>query len=298
LSAPFTLPAALTGFTLLSIGNFGLDQDTTQRLLACKDARSGSQGLYLSVFATIPVVAVFLAIGALLSVYYDRPDMTSHGARLARAGGAPAQRSDIAVLVRFILTETPPGIKGLATVGIAAAAMGTTMSALNAISSVLIQDFYRAWRSRRRWGREDDLVLAGRAGMAAAALMTLGMAVVSDLWRRATGAPLLEFVLSVMNFAYAGLLGVYFAAVFSNRGSSTSVIAALIGGFLVVLTLQPSLALALRAPSALTSLAFPWALCLGTITSFLICIVFDSRPRQSSIDPAQSHGRRSWSASP
>ena len=42
-----------------------------------------------------------------------------------------------------------------------------------------------------------------------------------------------------MAFAYASLLGVYAAAIFTNRGNELTVLFALIGGFLTVLVLQP-----------------------------------------------------------
>jgi len=270
---PFALPAVLIGFTLLSIGNFGLDQDTTQRLLACRNAKAGASGLYMSVLATVPVVAIFIAIGSLLYVIYQRPDLmgaaTTPSARLSHA-------EDVTVFMRFILTRAPPGVRGLATVGVLATAIGTTMSALNAMSSVLIQDFYRPWRTRTAQRAESHYVFAGRIGMALTAVATLGVAVMSFYWQRGTNMPLLEFVLSIMNFAYAGLLGVYFTAIFTRRGSTASVIAALGVGFAVILVLQPTLAERLGLPTALRHLAFPWQLCLGATASFLTCIL--SRP--------------------
>ena len=60
LSSDFVLFIAL-----LYVASSGLDQDTTQRLLACRDARTGARSLYLSVFATVPVVALFITIGLL-----------------------------------------------------------------------------------------------------------------------------------------------------------------------------------------------------------------------------------------
>jgi Na+/proline symporter len=283
-SRPFTLPAVLTGVTLLYIGNFGLDQDTTQRLLACKDARTGSRGLYWSVWVTVPVVAVFIAIGSLLYVLYNRPDLV---------GGSPAlsatrsfKGADITIFMHFILTQTPPGLRGLATVGVLATAVGTTMSALNAMSSVLIQDFYRPWRAGRGAPSEAHYVMAGRMGMAVTGLATLGMAVLSFYWQHYTNAPLLDFVLSVMNFAYAGLLGVYFVAVFTSRGSALSVCAALAAGFAVILLLQPYVADRVGLPVAFRRLAFPWQLCLGTTISFLVCLTGRSGTRSSAIDPS------------
>jgi Na+/proline symporter len=39
------------GMTLLYIANAGMDQDTTQRLLSCADAKTSARGLYMSVLA-------------------------------------------------------------------------------------------------------------------------------------------------------------------------------------------------------------------------------------------------------
>ena len=81
-----------------------------------------------------------------------------------------------------------------------------------------------------------------------------------------------EFALQVMVFAYAGLLGVYFAAVLTPRGNSKSVIASLIAGFVTILLLQPAIATAIGLPAALCHLAFPFQLCIGTAIAFLIAI--------------------------
>jgi Na+/proline symporter len=59
---PFTVWAILTGLVLLNIGNAGLDQDTTQRFLACENVQSGKRALYTSMWGAIPVVALFMAI--------------------------------------------------------------------------------------------------------------------------------------------------------------------------------------------------------------------------------------------
>ena len=278
LDRPFTLPAVLLGGMLLYVGNYGLDQDTTQRLLACKDSDAGSRGLYMSALATIPVTAVFIAIGSLLYVVYQRPDLMGDAVL-----SGPAHGMDVTIFMHFILTQAPPGLRGLATTGVLATAIGTTMSALNAMSSVLVQDFYRPWKSRDTAVPETHFVLAGRVGMGLTGLATLGVAVLSFYWQRYTNTPLIEFVLSVMTFAYAGLLGVYFAALFTSRGSGPSVIAALLTGFAVIFLLQPYIADHLGLPTALRRLAFPWQLCLGTLVSFLTCLI--GRSKEARVNP-------------
>ena len=267
-SRPFSLLAIVTGVSLLYVANNGLDQDTTQRLLACRDAKTGARGLYLSVVATVPVVAIFITIGLLLYVRYNRPDLMG--------GPVPAAASQFAgqkinIFMHYILTEVPPGLRGLVTVGVTAAAVATTNSALNAMSSVLIQDFYRPWRERRGSVTEHHYVRAGRAGMGIVGVGMFAMAVVSFYWQRYANLPLLEFALQVMVFAYAGLLGVYATALFTRRGTTGSVIAALIVGFATVLLLQPAIAGAIGLPHWLAGLSFPYQLCLGTAVATLVC---------------------------
>jgi Na+/proline symporter len=184
----------------------------------------------------------------------------------------------------------PSGLRGLVTAGIVAAAVATTNSALNAMSSVLIQDFYRPWRERRNAPAEYHYVQAGRAGMGVIGVAMLGVAVLSFYWQHYAKLGLLEFALQVMVFAYAGLLGVYFAAVLTPRGNSASVIASLIAGFVTVLMLQPAIATAIGLPAALCHLAFPFQLCIGTAIAFLIAIAprgrrdADGRPGAASPD--------------
>ena len=270
LGQPFSLLAIMTGGFLLSVANFGLDQDTTQRLLACKDAKAGARSLILSVLITIPIVWVFISIGELLYVFYDRPDLMQHGASAQAASTFHGQK--ISIFMHFILTQIPPGLRGVATVGIVAAAVATTNSAMNAMSSVLIEDFYRPWISKRTVRDDAHFVRAGRAGMAAMGAAMFVMAIVSFYWQRSANVPILEFVLAIMTFAYAGLLGVYFTAIFTQRGSNTSVILALSAGFLTILALQKYSIDFLGLPAALKAVAFPWQLCLGTLVAFLTCV--------------------------
>jgi Na+/proline symporter len=219
------------------------------------------------VFATVPVVAIFITIGLLLHIVYDRPELM--GGATASAGKAFAGEK-ISIFMHYILTGLPPGLRGLVTAGIMAACVATTNSALNAMSSVLIQDFYRPWREKRGAAGEHHYVQAGRAGMGVIGVAMLIVAVLSFYWQHYSEMGLLEFALSVMVFAYAGLLGVYLTAVFTPRGTSASVIASLIAGFVTVLLLQPAIATAIGLPEALRHLAFPFQLVIGTLIAFLV----------------------------
>lgn len=280
-SSAFSLGAILTGVMLLNLGNSGLDQDTTQRLLACRDSKEGGRALYVSVLAAIPVVLIFLAIGSLLYVFYDRPDLMGTA---EVATGSTFQGEKITVFMHFILTQIPPGLRGFVTVGVLAAA--AVNSGLISMSSVLVQDFYRPWIEKRRALPEAHYVWAGRVSLFVLGGVLLAMSMLCFYWQRYTDAPLLEFALSVMTFAYSGLLGVYFTAVFTRRGSSRSVIWALVVGFLAIAVQQSYIVDTLGLPASWKSLAFPWQLCVATAIATLTCLLGKQRADASHAAPA------------
>lgn len=272
-SKPFTVWAVLTGLVLLNMGNFGLDQDTTQRFLACEDTRSAKRALYMSAWVGIPVVALFMMIGSLLYIFYERADLMGAG---TAAAAQTFSGEKITIFMSFILSEIPPGLRGLVTVGVIAAA--AINSGLISMSSVLVNDFYRPLRERRaqKDGRpveEHHFVNAGRGAAIVLALALFAMSVLCFYWQRYTNTPLLEFVLGVMVFAYSGLLGVYGVVVFTNRGATWSVITALAAGFMTIFLQQAYVVDSFGLPVAFKALAFPWQLCIGTTVAFLTCLM-------------------------
>jgi SSS family solute:Na+ symporter len=269
LSAPFSLLATLTGITLLFFASMGLDQDITQRFLACRDSREGNRALYASVLASIPVVLLFLVVGSLLYIVYDRPDLMGGAPGAAAAREFEGER--ITIFMHYILTQIPPGVRGFVAVGVLAAA--AVNSGLISMASVLVQDFYRPWIERRRPMSEAHFVRAGRIGMVLLALALLAMSILCFYWQRYTDAPLLDFALSVMTFAYSGLLGVYFTLLFTRRGSSASVICALAAGFVAIALQQGYVVDVLALPASWKALAFPYQLCIGTAVAFATCVL-------------------------
>lgn len=275
-SKPFTIWAILTGVFLLNLGSFGFDQDTTQRLLTCRDAAASGRALIISSLAAIPVVFVFVTIGQLLHLLYERPELmaaANSGELMPEFNG-----ESITVFMSYILSEMPSGVRGLAAAGIIAAAISTVNSGLNAMSSVLISDFYRPWKEATAGESPEHYVVAGRLGMIFFAFLLSAMAVLCFYWQRYTDMALLEFALAVMAFAYAGLIAVFFTAVFTKRGSSVSVIAALITGFAIILLQQSYIVDSLGLPAGMKALAFPWQLLIGVGVSIMVCAAGATRP--------------------
>jgi len=247
----FSVIGLLSGWLLLNIAAFGMDQDMTQRVLSCKNKEDAAKSLIVSILLTIPVVLLFLAIGALLFVFY-------HQANVVQSFDG----ENITIFMYYILNEMPDGLRGLVTVGAIAAALSSTNSVLGAMASVAIEDLYKPWKLKRGKIDEMHFVKASRNAVVFFAIVLSVMAVVSYFWQRYSDLSLISFALGVMAFAYTGLLGVFFSAIFTSRGSSKLVPFALIGGFLTVLSLQPY--------TFGISLGFSWQIVIGTIVAFTI----------------------------
>ncbi|MDD3505645.1 MAG: sodium:solute symporter, partial [Sulfurimonas sp.] len=149
LDGNFSIIGLLGGWLLLNIAAFGLDQDMTQRVLACKDKKEAAKSLIISILLTMPVVLLFLAIGALLYLFYMQSNVTQS-----------FEGEKITIFMYYILNEMPEGLKGFVTVGAIAAALSSANSVLSAMASVAIEDLYRPWRLKRAEVEEYHFVKA------------------------------------------------------------------------------------------------------------------------------------------
>ena len=230
----FNIWTLFVGFFLLNIAAYGLDQDMTQRVLTCKNKKEGEKSLIYSIVFTVPVVMIFLAIGLLLYLFYQHPEIS--GVKSACIDQNVDGQS-VTIFMLYILNEMPEGLRGLVTVGAVAAALSSSNSVLSAMSSVAVEDIYRPMVSVDK--SEEHFLKVGRIMVVVFAILLSIMALLSYYWQQYTQLDLLSFALGVMAFAYAPLLGIYAAAIFTKRGSEQMVPYALVGGILMVLFCQP-----------------------------------------------------------
>jgi Na+/proline symporter len=224
----------------------------TQRVLSCKNKDEASSSLILSIVMTIPIVLLFLTIGALLFVHYQNATLTQS-----------FSGEKITVFMYYILHELPEGIRSIVTVGAIAAALSSTNSVLGAMASVAIEDIYKPYKLKRSPNTSEEyFVKQSKKAVLFFAFTLIFMATVSYFWQRYSDLSLISFALGIMAFAYTGLLGVFFSALFTSRGTSKTVPFALAGGFLTVLALQPY--------TFGFSIGFSWQIVLGTLVAFLI----------------------------
>jgi len=233
-SGSFNIWTLFVGFFLLNIAAYGLDQDMTQRVLTCKNKKEGEKSLIYSIIFTIPVVIIFLAIGLLLYLFYQHPELS--GLKSVSVNQNIDGQS-VTIFMYYILNEMPEGLRGLVTVGAVAAALSSSNSVLSAMASVAVEDIYRPLVQKPK--EEAHYLKVGRMMVVLFAVLLSGMALLSYYWQQYTQLDLLSFALGVMAFAYAPLLGVYAAAIFTQRGTEESIPYALVGGLLMVLFCQP-----------------------------------------------------------
>ncbi len=271
LHAPFSLPACIIGFTLLGIGSYGTDQDLAQRMLTCKDAKDGSRSVIVGILLGIPSVAVFLTLGLLLWVVYQRPELTT-------IDGAVPPEASVTIFLHYILTQIPPGVRGLMMAGLFAAGLSSLNSAINAMSAAFISDLYEPIISKRRSKQpsQRELVRVGRYAVVGWGIVLGIFACICIYWRDQNNETLINFALGIMGLAYAGLVGVFFCALFTKRGSSRSVLAALVSGFVWMLITQPFLynmlpAIQTESLDWFYAIHFTWKLTIGVAISFCVC---------------------------
>lgn len=269
---PFTLWTALIGGMLLSTASLGTDHDLAQRFLITKSATRGAVSVVLSQVLAIIVIAMFMAIGLLLFVFYQRPDVMGH----------TLDHPDRGLYPFFLLTQMPPVIGGLCIAGFFAIAQGSMDSAVNALAASVVADVVHPLRRKLGLRVDGSSDRGGKWAVAAVGIVMCGFAIACALAYDPANRTLLDFALGVMTFAFTGMLAVFLTALLTRRGSNASVIAALVTGAATVTLLQDSVlawwSVQLLGASSPWRLAWPWWMALGTLTAFIVCLL-GNRPR-------------------
>ena len=92
-------------------------------------------------------------------------------------------------------------------------------------------------------------------------------AILTVVMQQSSGLNLVDFATGVMCFAYAGMIGVFLTALFTKRGNSKSVVAALIIGALIIIPLMFQ-----KELFGKTYIAWSWWCPIGGIISTLVCM--------------------------
>ncbi len=107
----------------------------------------------------------------------------------------------------------PPGIAGLVTAAIVAAAMANLSAALNSLASTTVMDFLRPLSRSRASGDDDSVLLRwARWATVAWALVLVAIGIVARHW-----GSVLESGLSIASVTLGLLLGIFLLGVLTRR---------------------------------------------------------------------------------
>jgi len=267
----YTIFAAVIGSTFITLATHGTDQDAVQRMLTAKDHRESRRAVILSGLIDAPIVLAFLTIGILLWAFYQyHPDPS-------------LPQKNAHVFAYFILTQLPPGLRGLLVAGLLATAMGSLSTALNALATSFCRDF---WFRIKPGTEKHQLRVARLATVGFALALTVIGAATAYAVVRFPGTRILPIVLGIFGYTYGSLLGVFLLGLFTKtRGNDCGNLWAMLAGFVAVAVLSglPEDVITLcggtppARPSWLPLIAFPWRVFFGTVATVGVGMCFRTK---------------------
>lgn len=255
---PYTILGGLIGVGFFKVAQFTTDHEFVQRQLACKDVRQASRSLVASQLLTLPVVLVFLCIGLLLYVMY-RNDPSA----------APLFSDARDLFPQYIKNKIPSGVRGLMITGLLASALSSFNSAINAMASSFVTDLYLPLKASRGKGLNTDSeqLSSSRKMVVLMGMLLTGFAILTAVMQQSSGLNLVDFATGIMCFAYSGMIGVFLTAIFTKRGNTRSVMAALAVGALVIIPLMFQ-----KEFFGHNYIAWTWWCPIGGLLSTLVCM--------------------------
>jgi len=219
------IASAVSGFTWW-ICTSGSDQMAIQRFLATRDIKAARSVLATSIILNV-IVFVFLALLglALLAFFRGHPHLVFDGQTIF----ADADQ----LFPRFIVTQLPIGICGLAIAGLLAAAMSSLSSGVNSSCSVITIDFVDRFRNRGNKQAETDHVrLAKYVSVVVGTVVVLLSSLVGSV-----EGNLMDLGIKVVNLLVAPLFGLFFMAMYVPWATSRGTIVGALFGLATVSTI-------------------------------------------------------------
>lgn len=182
----------------VAIATNGLDQDMMQRNLACKDAKQSQKNMIVSGIVQFFVIALFLVLGTLLSMYLD-----------AKGIGRPEKSDEIFGLIAF--DKDLPLIVGILFVlGLIAAAYSAAGSALTSLTTSFTVDVLEAHR------KQDEKKLTKTRKMVHI-IMSVLMGLVIIAFYYISNDDAISAVYTLASYTYGPILGLFVYGMFWKK---------------------------------------------------------------------------------
>ncbi|HAH31168.1 MAG TPA: hypothetical protein DCL44_02520 [Elusimicrobia bacterium] len=225
-----------------SMASFGTDQELMQRLLTLETREGSQRTIIATIFATIPLLIIYLSVGTLLFVFYSQ-----------NPGLLLPDNSD-KILSHFTVHVLPQGLKGLVLTAVILASIDSPLSSL---SSSFVTDIYRPLLNKD--GDEKHYLLVSRLSVLAFGLILAGIAYYC---RKTEG--MLWLAYKVNGVTAGSLLGVFLLGLLTKRRANLGNVAAMF-----ISAGLAGLALYLSETGRL-ALGWSWMIVLGTVCTFAL----------------------------
>ena len=242
----YSFIALLLAWPWLYVGAYGTDQDLAQRMLSTGSSRAAFCSLLGGVIFGVLISLPLIGIGMMLWLGYHQPDMLIAESSLwqshaqVQATGEIVQLTGDKIFIHYLVHQAPEGLVGLLLAGVAAAAVTSLTSEVNALASVLHQDCLQGCRKGSRHNQSSGTYIIQRRtswlGPRCLVLMSAGGLILAALlcayWHTHghEDLRLIPFALKMMIFAYAGLVAVFLATALPGQRHHVAGIAALLTG--------------------------------------------------------------------
>ncbi|MGI6573865.1 MAG: sodium:solute symporter family transporter [Fermentimonas sp.] len=200
---------------VIQVCTAGSDQMAIQRYLSTKNSKEAASSYNISLWGG-GLIKILLAITGIcvMAFFFYNPDMMG-------SGGSIHDHAD-SLFPLYIRVGLPPGLTGLITAALLAAAMSSLSSGLNSSSTVILEDIFKNKRGRKKPSKNNsDLKLIKRISF------ILGIAVALSIFflPYVTGN-LFDVIQKVVNLVVAPLFVLFFMALFVPNATERSTICA------------------------------------------------------------------------
>jgi len=252
-----------TGIVAMSIYHvvvYGVNQMMVQRTLTAKSLGDAKKAYILMGYLAFLVFVLFFGIGILFYSYY---------------GGRTFDNENLIVL-EFVSAIGFPGLMGIVTAAIVAAAMSSLDSSLNSMATVTTIDFYQKFFKKE--GSPEHYLKASRWFTLFWAVFT----VVPAMMFMSSAGSVIEILSKVGSFFVGAKLAMFGLGFFSKHTTERGLIVGVVAGFAALFYVEFNM-----------DIAWPWYCALGGIVSIVVAwsasVILDGF--QDSYDPYTVKGQ-------
>ncbi|MEK6675130.1 MAG: sodium/solute symporter [Planctomycetota bacterium] len=245
----------------------GCDQDLTQRMLTCRNLREGQKSLLFNAIVGFPIVCLFLFVGIALYIYYQAQP----------PGALPEEIRNVKdrIFPFFMTHSLPSGLRGLLVTAVFATSMSSLASAVGALSSCAVTDFYRPIR---RWlaSRASGVLPSEAHFLRAAKIASLlfGVILILVAFAFAGRDKLLWEAFKWPALFFGGMLGVFLLGVTTKtRGHDRINVIAMVTSSIGLVVLK-----VWQEQTKTVYIAWPWWVVIGTAWTYLCSLTARTRP--------------------